>query len=204
MITVLQSAQLASATYAGVPADWDRLIQTGDFVGGLKTIDGAQVLAIRGILTAADWMHDAEAWPEWDREIGFVHAGFLADVDDALAQIEPLLTGPLTIQGHSLGGARARIVAAKLLVRGKAVARVCTFGSPKPGFANVARILQKSGCEHVSYRNRNDPVPLVPGILPDWVHPEPWIAMNEAPGGDVLEALRDHSMDLYMRGAAKV
>jgi pimeloyl-ACP methyl ester carboxylesterase len=127
-----------------------------------------------------------------------VHGGFLAGMDDALAAVKAAAIGPVTITGHSLGGARARIAAAKMLVRRLPVVKVVTFGSPKPAFGNLARVIQKSGVEHVSYRNRNDPVPLVPMVLPFWQHTEGWTVVDGAPDADELDALRDHSIARYI------
>lgn len=198
--TDLRCAQLSSAIYdAG--GTWANRWDVRGIVCGHVHEDGVDVLVFRGSVTVEDWMDNADAWPRWDRELGFVHRGFLDGMDDLLAQAIPALTAgsPIAVTGHSLGGARARIAAAKLLVRKFPVARLVTFGSPKPAFANLSRVIQKSGIDHCSYRNCNDPVPLVPGILPEWQHPEPWRPLAAHPAQDDLHPLRDHFIERYVQ-----
>lgn len=200
-ISVLQSAQLSAEIYAQQSGAWDRYWDLGEVICALRRIEGDDTLTFMGTGNAIDFLRDAEGWPTWDYEIGFCHAGFLRSMDDVLAEAQGSITQPLTVQGHSLGGARARICVAKMVARGWPVKRLCTFGAPKAGFVNHARIIQKAGIEHVSFRNRNDPVPLVPGLLPQWEHTEPWIAMNEHASGDDFMPLRDHASALYVAGA---
>lgn len=195
----LRCAQLSAAIYdAG--GTWDHRWEVQGIVCGHVHEDGVDVLAFRGSVTVEDWMDNADAWPRWDRELGFVHRGFLDGMDALLAQVIPVLTPgcPIAVTGHSLGGARARIAAAKLLVRKFPVSRLVTFGSPKPAFVNLARVIQKAGIDHRSYRNCNDPVPLVPGILPEWQHTEPWTALAARPGREDLDPLRDHFIARYV------
>lgn len=180
-------------------------------IGGVSfsitKLENAIVLAFRGSDNIPDWMRDFDAVPVWDDQLGFVHQGFFMGVRETYTAIKPRLFGaPLYIIGHSLGGGHARDVAALCAVDGIKVKRLVTFGSPRPGFANLARIIQKSGMEHVSYRNRNDPVPLVPFPLPlmDWQHPEDWTAVDVAPAATDLEPLRDHHIELYEAGVAKL
>ena len=200
MITPLQSAQLSAEIYACVPGDWDHWWEHDGVICAHRIITGQDTLTFMGSKLAIDFVRDAESWPAWDNELGFCHYGFVDEIDDVLAEVMPHITRPLVIQGHSLGGSRARIAAAKLAYRGKPAARVCVFGSPKPGFANVARVLQKSNTEHASYRNRCDVVPLLPGVLPFWSHTESWLSLDAAPAVSDLEPLRDHSISLYVQG----
>lgn len=164
----------------------------------------SDVLVFRGSAEPLDFIRDAEGWPVFHSQLGFLHAGFARHMDDVLAETREHLGDRVVITGHSLGGARARILAALRVVHGLPVDQVCTFGSPRPGFVNVSRIIQKSGMVHESYRNRHDPVPLVPGIMPLWEHPEPWIELNEAPAVNAFDPLRDHSSQLYAAGLKKM
>lgn len=209
-ITVLQSAQLCQEIYRQNPADWKdgHYWQYDDVIVAHRAIGDDDTLTFMGSKMAIDWMRDAAAAaPYWDSEIGFVPLGFWIGIDAVLAEVQGVITQPLTVQGHSLGGARARVAVAKMLCRNIPVKRLCVFGSPKAGFANMGRIFDKAGLDRASYRNRNDPVPLTPmtlqPLLP-WAHSEPWQVMDEAGAPNDLDPLRDHHMAHYVAGAAKL
>lgn len=201
MITAAQCAEISSQVYQDKIL-WDHQWEVEGVVCAHRKIDSDNVLVFRGSVTAEDWLDDFDTVPVCDHEIGFCHQGFLGGMDEILAAIASSnLIGPLILTGHSLGAARARIAAAKLLIRKQAVSSVTVFGSPKPGFANTRRIFEKSGIQHTSYRNREDPVPLVPfTLLPllPWEHTEPWTKVDSAPSIDNLDPLRDHSIALYV------
>lgn len=167
-------------------------------VVALARVDDVDVIVLRGSATAEDWMRDAGALPVWHAGLGFCHGGFLVGMDAVFAAVRAVVGPKVVITGHSLGGARARILAAMFAVNGVAVDTLCVFGCPRPGFANLARVIQKSGMRHLSYRNRNDVVPLAP-LLPWWEHSEDWTAVSAAPAQSNLEALRDHSSALYVQ-----
>lgn len=208
MITTLQSARLCQTLYAQNAADWDHYWAADGIICAHKVIGDDDTLTYMGSKSVLDWMRDAAAaltW--WDDEIGFVPFGFWVGLNDTLAEAQQAIKKPLYVQGHSLGGVRARIAVAKMLVRDMLVERLCVFGSPKPGFANVGRIFDKCGLERVSYRNRNDPVPLTPlTVLPllPWAHTEPWQALDQAGADDDLDPLRDHHINLYIEGVTKL
>ena len=208
MISILQSAELCNEIYTINASAWDHYWQTDDVICAHRRIGEEDTLSFRGSKSAADWLHDAAAAvPWWDDEIGWIPFGFGQGSNDVLAEISQVITQPLTVQGHSLGGVRARICVAKLLYRNLPVKRLCVFGSPKPGFANVGRIFDKCKLDRDSFRNRNDPVPLSPltlqPLLP-WAHTEAWKPMDEAPDANDLEPLRDHHMAHYISGAQKL
>jgi hypothetical protein len=194
-------AGLCNDLYAGA----DGFVQVwtqDDVVVGLARVDGADVLVLRGSMTAEDWLRDFEAVPEWHPQLGYCHSGFLRGMDDVFASARAIVGPAVAITGHSLGGARARILAGLFAVNGLPVAQLCTFGAPKPAFVNLARIIQKSGMVHSSYRNRRDVVPTVPlTVWPffEFVHSEDWTACDAAPEATNLEPLRDHSCALYVK-----
>lgn len=199
MIAAHVLAELCNDLYAG-DAGFAQVWANDDVVVGLARVDGADVLVLRGSVTAEDWMRDFAALPVWHDKLGFVHAGFAMGMDDAFAEVRAAVGPRVVITGHSLGGARGRILAAMFAVHGMQVEQLCVFGSPKPAFANLGRIIEKSGMAHESYRNRRDVVPTVPLRIPpflDFVHTEPWQACDAAPGEKDLEPLRDHSCALY-------
>lgn len=204
MIPASTLAQLCADSYDDTKrGTWADYWEIDDIHVCRAIVGDTDVLVFRGSDDATDWIRDAETWPVWHDKLGFVHAGFVRGMDDVLTETLQY-TGPrVAITGHSLGGARARIMAALRIINGLPVNQLCVFGSPKPGFANVSRVIQKSGIPHASYRNRNDPVPMVPGILPMWQHPEPWATLDVKPADDSFESLRDHSIGLYLVGAQK-
>lgn len=196
--TPFKLAQLSHAIYDPL-GEFDQLWTIKGVVIALAKVDDVDVLVLRGSATAEDWMRDAGAFPQWHSDIGFCHAGFLIGMDEVFATVRAVVGPKVVITGHSLGGARARILAALFVVNKVPVQMVCVFGSPKPGFANIGRVLAKGGVEHLSHRNRNDVVPLTPGVLPFWQHTEDWIAVDAAPAVSNLEPLRDHSSELYVK-----
>jgi predicted lipase len=182
---------------------WDHTWDFGGTYVGHRKIGDADLIVFRGSKDAQDWVHDAEVFPVWDARLGFVHGGFMCGMNDALAEILTVVGSRVVVTGHSLGGARARILAALFAYLQRPVEQCVVFGSPRPGFANLARILQKSATPLLSYRNRNDPVPLVPFMGGLYTHPDPWSNLDEAPPTDDLEPLRDHHIAHYIAGLAK-
>lgn len=101
---------------------------------------------------------------------GCVHAGFLG----RWLEIRPLIfrtfatPGPITITGHSLGGAMAVFCAIEMQVRGWDV-NLITYGCPRVGDSQFARLLNANLKAYVRYENWGDPVPRIPRIL-GWAH----------------------------------
>lgn len=202
MLTPLQCAQLSAEVYEAPASAWDHYWDVDGVVLAHRRIAGQDALVFRGSATAEDWARDFIAVPVVDLEVGLVHAGFVAGMDDLLAQVQYTLKGPYVITGHSLGGARARIAAAKLLGRGFSVAQVCVFGSPKPGFGRLAAAFNGRPCIHQSFRHGEDPVPNLPfGSM--WKHTEPWQALPDvSPTKDLADDLLDHRVSNYVQGLA--
>lgn len=202
MISALQIAKLCDRVYTDT-SGWDHYWTINDVVIAHQAIDGVDAFILRGSKEAIDWIRDASALPVWHEQLGFVDAGFAVGMDEVFKTVAPVIaagTGRVAIGGHSLGGSRARILAALCAVNNVKVDYLCVIGSPKPAFANLRRIIEKSGMAHESFRNRNDPVPLVPCLLPLWEHTEPWQAVDASPASNDLEPLRDHHAPLYIKG----
>ena len=198
MITPYKLAVLSDAIYDSASKAFTEVWTDNDVVCGVTYEQNAPILVLRGSIETVDFVRDAEAVPVWHESLGFVHAGFIAGMDQLFERARTYFgPEPVILTGHSLGGARARLLAALFLSAGLPVTQVTVFGSPKPGFANCARILQKSGIIHTSFRNRNDIVPELPlGSL--WQHPDVYTPVSAPPADANFAPLRDHSCDLYV------
>lgn len=93
---------------------------------------------------------------------GVVHGGFYGEYQKVIDQIETALakhnkTGSKTVWvcGHSLGGAMAVLVAAKIKPSGG----LYTYGQPRVGNADFVKTID---CPYYRYVNNNDVVPSVP------------------------------------------
>lgn len=96
-----------------------------------------QQLFCRGTTVAMDVITCLSMWMVYDDEIGCrVHWGFRNQADRILEDVQPLLNNDsrttIEVAGHSLGGAVAYIIAAKLKKRGYAnVVKVTSLASPR-------------------------------------------------------------------------
>lgn len=106
----------------------------------------------------SDILSDARGFPWHDSLIGWCHKGFLIGV----RHIWPILARRMDTYenssrfwfcGHSKGGAEATIVAAMAVMRTYPVENLTTFGSPRPGFAQLGKILSVVPGEHYVYGN---------------------------------------------------
>lgn len=137
-------------------------------------IRGEMVLIFRGTLTGGrtlaeraafylDWLNDLRAELVYREHYpGLVHAGFAAAIDN-LWPLLPYFRGPLTICGHSKGGALAVLMALRLVASQGLRARVVTFGAPKVGNDQLA---QAAGdvLDIDRYENPHDLVPRLPPV----------------------------------------
>ena len=165
-------------------------------IGGIvySVTDGA--ICCRGSQTADDWLQDFDAIPVWT-PIGMVHSGFWSGMQALYATVKPLATQPLILTGHSLGGAHARLLAGLFALDGIPFELV-TFAAPRPAWANLRRIVEKSGMKHRNYRFREDPVPMVAPF--PYEPTEDYIVLDDGPGDPTnLDPLRDHSILNYLR-----
>ncbi|MEO6217611.1 MAG: lipase family protein [Sphingomonas sp.] len=130
--------------------------------------DGQAIIAFRG--TQADSFRDLITdatfiLENWDRP-GRVHSGFSAALSSILAPIESWLrdTNPsrLLLTGHSLGGALATVLAARL-VDGDRPIELVTFGSPRVG--DEALVASLGSLAVRRYVNCTDAVALLPPPL---------------------------------------
>lgn len=133
------------------------------------------VVAFPGSDNAACWEVDFDAEPVDVAGAGKVHGGFWRAWQAISVDVLAAVAGrPVTLVGHSLGGALAIMAAIEMTVSGNAPAGVYGFEPPRvsPG-PDIAALLA-----HVPvtlYRNGNDIVPTLP---PDWQHAAALIAIG--------------------------
>lgn len=135
------------------------LIAQAAYNGKEFTING-NVLSFPGTDDVQDWIRDLEAIEivEHKEYPGLVHNGFAGRLDAIWDKIPLPPVGPITIIGHSLGGALATLASVRLQSMGY-TPTVYSFGSPRVGnttFAKAYKIL------HYRWVNKADLVPHVP------------------------------------------
>lgn len=176
------------------------------------------VLAFRGTETVRDWMVDAYALQvphkivieepvRFSIDAGKIHAGFstrwtnirnnvLKSVTDIYPETDKTRT--LLITGHSLGGAMAVLASLELVLRGWNVC-VVTFGSPKVGDSDFARLIKYNFKEkYLRVENHGDWITQVPGIQ-DWSHAGEKFRVGSWTNYLRLPMSRHHLMDSYRK-----
>ena len=199
----LYLAKLCQAAY-DPGSSWDaRWTQKSVYVYCRK-VNGTYVIVFRGSDNLTDWLDNLKGWPIYHKDLGFCHTGFLEDMDTVVGEVLALVNGsPMIITGHSLGAARALILGGLLTVLGVKPQAIVVFGEPRPGFAKLKKILLAGSFPIRSYKNRDDPVTLVPYYLGLYKHP------TEAIKLDVLttpshKGIRDHGIELYVKGVSNL
>lgn len=185
---------------------WDYLdlgIDDGVF-WGLKKLPGYDVIVFRGSITLQDWINDIRAVPI-PTKIGFVHHGFYSDMEKMWSEAKSIITQPVIVTGHSLGAARADILAGLMTLDGKPPVLRVVFGEPKPGLTDFGAFISKIPA--FSFRNGDDKhhdyVTDVPLTFPpmQFVHPTPIVVVTERPTGDLFEThgvFAYHHVNLYV------
>ncbi len=200
VVSDLDLARACATTYSGAPPTWGT-----DTVHVFLSaaLDGTQVIAFEGTHDAAEWLVDFEAVPVDERgfrheTLGDIHLGWWLDVEavaDRLLEWVAEHPGPIACTGHSKGAGEALIFAALAITKGVAWSRVSTFGTPHPGALN-GLVTSRLGRD---YRNRLDPVPLLPWYLG---RPRPLTEVRspESKTEDpaVPDAISDHFIQNYV------
>ncbi len=120
----------------------------GFFTGGVEAAlwyeNGWRCLAVRGTqFNFNDILRDLRGVPWCDPALGWCHSGFLKGADALWPQVAPYLRAaePVHLTGHSIGGAVATVLAARMTLVGQPPASLVTFGCPRVGFARLGRRL---------------------------------------------------------------
>ena len=203
---------LCNDIYSPQPDDYWEHFDSGAEDGiccGLKRLDGYDVIVLRGSVTAHDWVEDIRAIPVKTR-IGTVHKGFYDGMEKLWAELKPLLKQPVAVTGHSLGAARADILAGLMTVGGVTPIRLSVFGEPKPGFGDFAKVIRDIPGE--SYRNGSEHrfydivtfVPITIKPLDAFVHRKPLVLLESPPPPalDQLSIFAFHHITLYAAAVA--
>jgi hypothetical protein len=209
LISPLEAATLCRQVYEPKPPGvfsqaW---AVDGVHVGYCLREDGVATFTFAGSQNEQDWLDDFEAMPWGHPQLGTLHAGFWQGMEDTFGVLKaPLLAaqGQVAIQGHSLGGAHACILAGLCAVNGIAVGQLTLFGCPKPGYSTLRDLVETHVPQRFAYQNGKwpfrDPVPDVPERLQGL----PWIAtVDPAPvfvrpsGLGCLNPFLYHEIGLY-------
>lgn len=158
----LELARLCLDAYSAIPTYDVHGLEVRATAGPAAWGD-ADVLAFRGTDSVIDWIRDAAWRPFRDRDLGWCHGGFLLGSAAVDARIE-YGARPLVLAGHSLGGAVALALGARLAARGRPPALLVTFGAPRVGMGKYAALL--AGVPVRQYRRGNDPVTQFPFAIP--------------------------------------
>jgi Lipase (class 3) len=204
MLTDRQCCDFAAAIYDPSPAGFDHIWQ-GDADDnvylGLKKTAGFDVIVPRGSDCELDWLRDADSIPFLYEPFGHVHSGFFKGILKAYADIKPLITQPVVLPGHSLGGAHAQELAGLFVLDGILPSKVCCFGSPKVGYQKFAEVVAPIA-NYTLYKNGPDYVTDVPLTLPDFpfIHSRPLTEILELPVTNELNLFAFHHIQLYQAG----
>ena len=194
-------ASLCAAIYSPAPACFDSIFDNGSVCVLIQRRDGKKILAFRGSKTGLDWLHDIEAEPISVPNVGTVHEGFWAGIEDAFAHIGLTKDDQVILTGHSLGTAHAALFAKLCLNAGISVEQLYLFAPPRVGYQDFHDGLQ-SIPDIKAWHNGVDIVPEVPITLPGfpWVQ-FPLIHIFERPEGlDEFIPTDWHSIELYLKG----
>ena len=146
--------------------------------GIVRTTEDGAVVVFRGSDDLASWLADLDACAEAVVGMGNVHSGFWAALNENLPAL--MARNADVIAGHSLGGALAILLAARMCVAGTPPKAVFCFEPPKVSTDSViAKLLAAHGVAVHLFRNGNDLVTQVPDLLFEtWQHPAKLIAIG--------------------------
>ena len=199
-MTPLDAVRACSQIYGAPPTGFVDILSVDGIIAGMMPLPGGVAVVFRGSETLEDWFRDLDAAMVNIPGIGDVHQGFSVGMERFVSDVFPALTGRIVLAGHSLGAARACILAAMLAPFDIPVDELHLFGCPRPGGRELARIVNKNVRHIESYRNGRDPVPLVPDLADLYVPVVEPTTISFV--GDPEDPLADHFIANYMRAVA--
>ena len=153
----------------------------------LRNTEDGCCAAFRGTDDGASALTDLEALPWEARGLGLVHWGFWEAAEGAYDAIHAAKPDALT--GHSLGGALALLIAARLTLDGRPPKVVFTFGAPRISIGSRVREVLKD-VPILMFRHGAD---IVPELPPGFDHPA---VLTEI--GMAVEPIADHAIARYI------
>ncbi|RIE04135.1 lipase family protein [Cohnella faecalis] len=165
-----------------VPTDYSPVGSfTAESLGGGRELFGFileserdAIVAFRGTSTTEDWITDAmvaQVDYKWVKQGGLVHRGFARVYGSAREQILAALNRmqgdkPLTITGHSLGGALAVLCAPDVSANSRfRLPCVYTYGAPRAGDPAYAKTFGSRAGASFRVQNVYDAVPHLPPFI---------------------------------------
>jgi predicted lipase len=106
----------------------------------------------------------------------------------------------LFLQGHSLGGATATVLA-DLLLPGTPELHIITIGSPRPGGRGLRNRLKD--LDHLRFVHGSDIVPKSPPCLTGYVHTHPQVYLEDA-NETRFDRVADHNAADYYTAVEKL
>lgn len=210
VVSDLECAQLCWALYNNPAFAWDDVLEPeadGGICLGIVAIAGVRYVVDRGSVTPQDWWRDFES-EFWHTMTGFealgpVALGFSKAMPELFrTKLRPIIEAPWVAVGHSLGAARAQLGAGMGAVLECPPLRCVAFGPPRVGMGTFTAAV--AGVPFALYRNRSDPVAMVP-TDPPFSRAAPLIALDAAPApDDSWGPLADHHIELYVEGLTRL
>ena len=198
-------ADLAGRSYY---TPWSGTLPIDDVSYDLLPRDSEVIVALPGthVDDLLQWLRDLATWPPIAfPRVGLCHPGFGEGGTAIAERVLKAVRGEkrlLSVIGHSLGGAMALVVGARLIDAGFRV-RVITYGAPRVAFVlNLALSRRLAGAlDLVEYRRAGDPVPTVP-FWPLFRHVTRGAAIGvdcapASPIADVIAKSGNHAIGLY-------
>jgi pimeloyl-ACP methyl ester carboxylesterase len=183
MMADLTMMAMLSYRTEGSARDGAQVLGLGEFThlerDGTTVIMGSDernlVVAFRGTDDTRDVLYDADFSTELGELGTRVHAGFRRALDAVWDDLRPVILASnkkVYITGHSLGGALAILLAARLASLGHQTEAVVTLGQPRVGKGAFSRQMNFRMQSRI-YRviNYVDPVTRVPLALQGFRHP---------------------------------